>query len=59
VIDANESDMLALGAEFGQDAIFALTPADRRIVSCAGKRVTVTGWSSEREAEEIAERVKS
>jgi hypothetical protein len=59
VVDADESDMLALGAEFGQDAIFVLTPADRRIVSCIDKRVTVTGWSSEREAEEIAEHVKS
>jgi hypothetical protein len=55
VIDAGESDMLALGAEFDQDAIFVLTPADRRIVSCTGKRVTATGWSIEREAEEIAE----
>jgi hypothetical protein len=48
VIDAGESDMLALGAEFDQDAIFILTPADRRIVSCIDQRVTVTGWSSER-----------
>jgi hypothetical protein len=55
VIDADENDMLALGAEFGQDAIFALTPADRQIVSCTDQRVTVTGWSSEREAEKIAE----
>jgi Protein of unknown function (DUF3293) len=37
----------AAGGEFGQDAIFVLTPADRRIVACTGKRVTVTGWSSE------------
>jgi Protein of unknown function (DUF3293) len=55
VIDVNEDDVLALGAEFGQDAIFVLTPADRRIVSCTDKRVTATGWSIEREAEEIAE----
>jgi hypothetical protein len=55
VIDADENDMLALGAEFGQDAIFVLTPADRRIVSCTDQRATMTGWSSEREAEEIAE----
>jgi hypothetical protein len=48
VIGADEDDMLALGAEFGQDAIFVLTPANRRIVSCIDQRVTVTGWSSER-----------
>lgn len=55
VIDADEDDMLALGAEFGQDAIFVLTRADRRIVACTDNRVTVTGWSSEREAGKIAE----
>jgi Protein of unknown function (DUF3293) len=47
-VDEDEDDVLALGTEFGQDAIFKLTPADRRIVGCADKRVTVTGWSIER-----------
>lgn len=47
VIDVAEDDVLALGAEFGQDAIFVLTPADRRIVGCTDKQVTVTGWSNE------------
>jgi hypothetical protein len=42
----DEDDVLALGAEYGQDAIFKLTPADRRIIGCAGQRVTITGWSS-------------
>jgi hypothetical protein len=46
VIDVDEDVVLELGAEFGQDAIFVLTPADRRIMACADKRVTVTGWSS-------------
>jgi hypothetical protein len=46
VIDVDEDVVLELGAEFGQDAIFVLTPADRRIVACADKRVTVTGSSS-------------
>jgi hypothetical protein len=55
VIDADEDDVLALGAEFGQDAIFVLTPADRQIVGCTDKRAAVTGWSSERETGEIAE----
>lgn len=30
VIGIDEADALALGVEFGQDAIFVLTPADRR-----------------------------
>jgi hypothetical protein len=52
VIGADENDMLALGAEFGQDAIFVLTPADRRIASCTDQRATVTGWSSEPETDQ-------
>jgi hypothetical protein len=32
----------------------SLTPAERWIVGCAGKRVTATGWSIEREADEGA-----
>jgi hypothetical protein len=54
VVDADEDDMLALGAEFGQDAIFVLTPADRRIVACTGKRITVSGWSSEPDIDQPA-----
>jgi hypothetical protein len=48
LIGGDEADAVALGAEFGQEAIFVLTPADRRIVACAGQRVTATGWSAER-----------
>jgi hypothetical protein len=47
VIGMDEADALALGAEFGQDAIFVLTPADRRVVGCADRRVVATGWSCE------------
>jgi len=46
VIEVDEADAVALGAEFGQEAIFALTPAVRRIIGCADRRVVATGWSS-------------
>jgi hypothetical protein len=48
VLGMDEADALVLGAEFGQDAIFVLTPADRRVVGCVDRRVTATGWCSER-----------
>ena len=47
VIGVDEADAIALGAEFGQDAIFVLTPADRRVVGCTDMRVVATGWSTE------------
>ena len=50
VIGMDETDALALGAEFGQDAIFVLTPVDRRVVGCTDKRVAATGWSTEQDA---------
>jgi hypothetical protein len=50
VIGMDEADALALGAQFGQDAIFVLTPAERRVVGCTGKRAVTTGWSSEPDA---------
>jgi hypothetical protein len=46
----DEADGVALGAEFGRDAIFVLTPADRRVIGCTDKRVVATGWSSEPDA---------
>jgi hypothetical protein len=49
VIGLDEADAIALGAEFGQEAIFVLTPADRRVVGCANGRVATTGWVSELE----------
>jgi Protein of unknown function (DUF3293) len=42
-----EADAVALAAEFGQEAIFVFTPADRRVVGCADQRVSTTGWASE------------
>ncbi len=46
LIGIPEADAIALGTEFNQDAIFVFTPADRRIVSCRGDRVEITGWAS-------------
>jgi hypothetical protein len=45
VVGVAESEVAALGAEFGQDAIFVLTPAGRRIVGCLSAREISTGWS--------------
>jgi hypothetical protein len=42
-----EADAIALGAEFKQDAIFAFSTANRRVVSCTDTRVETTGWSVE------------
>jgi hypothetical protein len=47
VVGVEESEVAALGAEFGQDAIFVLTPASRRVVSCVGSRELSTGWSAD------------
>lgn len=46
LIGVSESDAIALGTQFGQEAILKLTSADRRIIACSDQRVTVTGWSS-------------
>jgi hypothetical protein len=51
VIGMDEADAIALGAQFGQDAIFVLTPADRQVVGCAQRRMVATGWSIEPEAD--------
>jgi hypothetical protein len=42
-----EADAVALGAEFKQDAIFAFSTVNRRVVSCTDGRVETTGWTSE------------
>ena len=54
VIGIDEADAIALGAEFGQDAIFVLTPAGRQVMGCADRRVVATGWSSEPAADPSA-----
>jgi len=52
VIGMREADAIALGAQFGQDAVFLLTPADRQVVGCAERRIVATGWSIEPEVDE-------
>ena len=47
VIGMDETEAVELGAQFGQDAIFVLTPAERRVVGCAERRTVATGWSLE------------
>jgi hypothetical protein len=50
VVGVEESEVAALGAEFGQEAIFVLTPASRRVLSCVGNRELSTGWYADWEA---------
>jgi len=45
VLGVTEADALALGARYGQDAIFAWTPAEWAIVACTGGRREASGWS--------------
>ena len=40
-----EVDALALGARYGQDAIFVWTPQEWTVVACTGGRRVVSGWS--------------
>ncbi len=40
----SEAEALELGVMFGQDAIFVLTPASRRLIDCVTRRRAVTGW---------------
>jgi len=39
-----EADVLAAGARFGQEAVFAWTPDEWAIVACAGRRRVAFGW---------------
>src|ERR1700761_887482 len=50
VIGIEEAAAAALGAEYGQEAIFILTPANRQVIGCAESRVATTGWSIEPDA---------
>jgi hypothetical protein len=54
VIGMAEADAIALGAQFGQDAIFVLTRAERLVVGCAEERIVATGWAVEPEADRDA-----
>jgi hypothetical protein len=40
-----EAKVLALGERYGQDAVFAWTPAEWAIVACQGGRRQASGWS--------------
>jgi hypothetical protein len=40
-----EPTVLALGVRYGQDAVFAWTPAEWAVVACRGGRRLVSGWS--------------
>jgi hypothetical protein len=40
----SEAEALELGVKFGQEAIFVLTPASRRVIDCVTGRRAVTGW---------------
>ena len=44
---APEAGVLALGARYGQDAVFAWTPAEWAIVACQGGRRLASPWSLE------------
>jgi hypothetical protein len=48
VIGVAEPVVLALGARFGQDAVFAWTPAEWSIVGCRGGRRLTSAWVVER-----------
>jgi hypothetical protein len=50
VIGAPEAEVAALGAGFGQDAIFVLDQKWRRIVDCVTGRTATTGWTVEADA---------
>jgi Protein of unknown function (DUF3293) len=54
VIGMDETDAIALAAQFGQDAIFVLTAADRQVAGCTERRVVATGWSIEPEGNACA-----
>ncbi len=45
VVGVAESDVLALGARYGQDAVFAWAPAEWAIVSCWDGTRLVSGWA--------------
>jgi Protein of unknown function (DUF3293) len=45
VCGASESQILALGARYGQDAVFAWTPQEWAVVACRGGRRQASGWS--------------
>lgn len=45
VVGVSQADAAALGARYGQDALFAWTPPAWTIVACASRRRLASGWS--------------
>ena len=45
VIGVPESEVLALGSRYGQDAVFAWTPGAWAIVACGDGRRVSSAWS--------------
>ena len=46
-----ESEVLDLGARYGQEAVYAWTPAEWAVVACRGGRRLASGWSLVRSPE--------
>jgi hypothetical protein len=55
VLGMTEPDALALAARYGQEAIFVLTPASRKVIDCATGQRAMTGWVIIAEADLEAE----
>jgi hypothetical protein len=47
----DEAEALELGTRYGQEAIFILTPASRKVVDCVSGRRSITGWVIASEAD--------
>lgn len=45
VVGLDRGSAMTVGRQYGQDAIFELTPAFRLIVDCRNGQVSATGWS--------------
>jgi hypothetical protein len=54
VVGIQAPDAIALGTQFGQEAIFALTPRYRQVLGCTEMQVASTGWTVEPEPDVAA-----
>jgi hypothetical protein len=43
----SQQEALRLGADFGQEAVFMLSPAGLKVIDCATGRMSMTGWHIE------------
>lgn len=48
VLGLDDDEARALGAAYGQEVIFALTPTVRQVLDCRTRRCLATGWSLHR-----------